>query len=77
MELHKLPEGSARETKVNALACHYLKEGKPLQWIIENVAGKNLRHRRIVISAAEHGRYITSAAAIEARAQYCPKKKEA
>lgn len=76
MGIEELPEGSPRERKVEALAKDFLEKGKSLEWIIENVAGKNFRHRRIVISAAEFGRYITSAAAIEARKKYCPKKKE-
>lgn len=74
MSLDKLEEVASREMKVEAMARHYLEKGESLDWVVENVAGKNKRHRRIVISAAEFGRYISSAAAIEARDKYLKKE---
>jgi len=74
MSLDKLQDGASREAKVEAFARHFFGMGKSLEWVMENVAGSKLRHRRIAINVAESGRFITSAAAIEARVKYLPQK---
>ena len=72
-----LPYNSNATSKVIALAADYFKQGKSIEWVLENAVGKSKPLRKAVISLAEGNRVITKKQADALREQYqlSPKKK--
>lgn len=56
----RLPDNADLYGKTSALAADYFRMGKSVDWVIENVCGKNKAQRRLVLSMAQTQRIITS-----------------
>ena len=60
--------------KTTALASDYFRQGKSIEWVIQNVCGTRVAQRRMVLSLAQSMRVITAEERKALGIKYCGEK---
>lgn len=69
-----LPDNADMYQKTTALAADYFRQGKGVDWVIQNVCGTRVAQRRMVLSLAQTMRVITAEERKVLGIKYCGEK---